>query len=95
MRAQVGEYFLYTLDNGDMSVTRGAWILARYYKATDEIVVVDWQAPPFWLDDARKLLSQKLIEQTPAPRCLVCGEPGFHRACQAEANRQARDDERN
>ena len=28
-------------------------------------------------------------------RCFVCGDPGYHRACEAEAKAQARDDERN
>lgn len=58
-KKDVGKYQVYRLPSGDITVGRGAWLLLRWFKASDKIKFVDLDAPPAWRHDAEDLIEQE------------------------------------
>jgi hypothetical protein len=51
-------YDVYILPSGDVTVTKGAWILVRLLIKASKFVVIDVEAPALWVQEAKTLAQQ-------------------------------------
>jgi hypothetical protein len=60
MNQEYQEFQIYWLENGDITIGKGAWILLRYIKSPNFIRIIDRECPQDWIDRAKDILEKEV-----------------------------------